>query len=121
MIHGLEVRSPVLDIDLINCVRKIPNYYKIRKGQSKYILKKAMDEALPSSIVWRKKIGFSAPLGKWILEGLVALDVRGIWGDCPTKLIHKKITAHQTRREDNRLFLWNIYLLTEFLRRHNGV
>ena len=121
MMHGLEVRSPFLDIDLINCVRKIPNYYKIRKGQSKYILKKAMDEALPSSIVWRKKIGFSAPLGKWILEGLVALDVRGIWGDCPTKLIHKKITAHQTRREDNRLFLWNIHLLTEFLRRHNGV
>ena len=39
MMHGLEVRSPFLDIDFINCVRRIPSYYKIRKGHSKYIFK----------------------------------------------------------------------------------
>ena len=117
MMHGLEVRSPFLDIDLINCVRKIPSCYKLKNGQSKYILKKAMDGPLPSNIVWRKKIGFSAPLGKWILDGLVALDIKCVWGDRAIKLIQSKITAHQSRREDNRLFLWNIHLLTEFIKR----
>ena len=115
MMHGLEVRSPFLDIDLINCVRKIPSYYKMKNGHPKYIFKKAMDNLLPSSIVWRKKVGFSAPLGQWIVEGLFNMDLKGIWGDRPIKLIQNKLRAHQASREDNRLFLWNINLLTEFL------
>jgi asparagine synthase (glutamine-hydrolysing) len=119
MMHGLEVRSPFLDIDLINCVRRIPSYYKMRKGQSKYILKKAMDGLLPPSIVWRKKKGFSAPLTKWILEGLLELKAEDIWEGKAFKLIQSKMTSHQSRREDNRLFLWNIHLLTEFLRQHH--
>ena len=118
MMHGLEVRSPFLDIDLINCVRRIPSYYKIRKGQSKYILKKAMDGLLPSSVVWREKKGFSAPLTKWILEGLLNLNGENIWGNNAVRLIHKKMAAHKSQKEDNRLFLWNIHLLTEFLRQH---
>jgi len=120
MMHGLEVRSPFLDIDLINCVRRVPSYYKIRKGHSKYILKRAMERYLPPSIVWRKKMGFSAPLGRWFLDGVISLDVGGIWGDGATKLIRKKIKAHHAQREDNRLFLWNIYVLTEFMRQQNG-
>ena len=92
----------------------------MRKGQTKYILKRAMDGLLPPSIVWREKKGFSAPLTKWILEGLLDLSGEGIWKDKAIKLIHKKMTAHQFRQEDNRLFLWNIHLLTEFLRQQNG-
>ena len=120
MMHGLEVRSPFLDIDLINCVRKIPSYYKIRKGHSKYILKKTMDGLLPTDIVWRKKMGFSAPLGQWLLEGIINIDTKSVWGKHANKVIYKKLVAHQTRKEDNRLFLWNIYLLTEFLKRHEN-
>ena len=41
MMHSLEVRSPFLDIDFIDCVRKIPNKYKLKGMRSgKYILKK---------------------------------------------------------------------------------
>ena len=120
MMHGLEVRSPFLDIDLINCVRKIPSYYKFRKGHSKYILKKAMSDHLPSSIIWRKKVGFSAPIANWLQEGLITVDTENIWGSNASRLINKKVIEHQSRQEDQRLFLWNIYLLTEFLKRHNG-
>jgi asparagine synthase (glutamine-hydrolysing) len=120
MMHGLEVRSPFLDIDLINCVRRIPSYYKLRGGHTKYILKKAMDGFLPKNIVWRKKKGFSAPLGRWILEGLISPDIKNIWGNSASKLIQNKITTHQSGRGDHRLFLWNIYLLTEFLKQNNG-
>ncbi len=120
MMHGLEVRSPFLDIDLINCVRRIPSYYKIRKGHSKYILKKAMENHLPSNLIWRKKMGFSAPLGKWFLDGLISLNTNDIWKNRANTLIQKKIKAHLSHRDDHRLFLWNIYILTEFMRRQSG-
>ncbi len=119
MMHGLEVRSPFLDIDLINCVRRIPSYYKIRKGHSKYILKKAMEGYLPSNLIWRKKMGFSAPLGKWFVDGLISLNPNGVWDNRANRLIQKKIKAHLGHREDHRLFLWNIYILTEFMKRQS--
>ena len=84
------------------------------------IIKKTIERHLPKDIIWRKKMGFTAPLGKWFLDGLVSLDAKDIWQSGATKLIHAKITEHQNQREDNRLFLWNIYMLTEFMRRQNG-
>ena len=119
MMHGLEVRSPFLDIDLINCARRIPSYYKLRKGNAKYILKKTMERYLPANVVWRKKIGFSAPLGKWFSDGLISLHAKDIWGKVGNELIQKKLKAHRALREDNRLFLWNIFILTEFIRAQN--
>ena len=47
MMNSLEVRAPFLDIDLVDFVRKIPHAYKYRNGQTKYILKKAMEPVLP--------------------------------------------------------------------------
>jgi asparagine synthase (glutamine-hydrolysing) len=47
MMHSLEVRAPFLDIDLVNFVRKIPSAFKLRHGQTKYILKKALEGVLP--------------------------------------------------------------------------
>ncbi|HEY9073520.1 MAG TPA: asparagine synthetase B family protein, partial [Desulfobaccales bacterium] len=38
MMNSLEVRSPFLDIDLVNFVRRIPSSYKFRQGQTKYLL-----------------------------------------------------------------------------------
>lgn len=115
MMHGLEVRTPFLDIDLVNCVRKIPHYYKLRNGQTKYILKKAMDGLLPSSIVWKRKIGFSAPLSKWFYGGSISSEYGHIWGKRATMLIQSKIKEHKSLKRDHRLFLWNIYALSRFI------
>ena len=41
MMHGLEVRSPFLDYDLIDCVQKFSNY-KIKNSITKYILKRTL-------------------------------------------------------------------------------
>ena len=65
-------------------------------------------------------MGFSAPLGKWFMEGIISLDTTGIWGNGASMLIQKKVNAHLKQREDQRLFLWNIFLLTEFIRRQSS-
>ena len=49
MMNSLEVRSPFLDYDLIDAIRKIPNKFKLKGNISKYILKKSFERTLPAS------------------------------------------------------------------------
>jgi asparagine synthase (glutamine-hydrolysing) len=68
MAHSLEGRFPFLDMDLFECVSKIPTEFKIsQKGETKWILKEIMKKNLPKKIIERKKMGFTVPIDK-ILE-----------------------------------------------------
>lgn len=114
MMNSLEVRVPFLDIDLVNCVRKIPASFKLRGRHTKYILKKALAQYLPKNIVWRRKIGFSAPLARWFSDGSLQFNPGRYWNDNSRKLIQEKINLHKSLQADYRLFLWNCYVLNEF-------
>lgn len=63
MAHGLEVRSPFLDQKVLELVLKMPIDLKLKGLQTKYILKKAFQDFLPSEVTQRKKHGFMLPLG----------------------------------------------------------
>jgi asparagine synthase (glutamine-hydrolysing) len=58
----LEARVPFLDHTLVEFAAKIPPALKIKRGQKKYILKKAFSSVLPPEILHRKKQGFGVPL-----------------------------------------------------------
>jgi asparagine synthase (glutamine-hydrolysing) len=73
MMHSLEVRAPFLDIELVDFVRRIPWRYKLRGGQTKYLLKKALEPLLPNDILYRSKKGFGVPIGSWLQSGAVTL------------------------------------------------
>ncbi len=66
MARGVEVRVPFLDIDLVALAATIPDKFLIRNGQTKWILKKAMEGILPRKIIYRPKTGFGVPLRQWI-------------------------------------------------------
>jgi asparagine synthase (glutamine-hydrolysing) len=66
MAHGLEVRPPLVDHELLELAARIPSQYKIRRGQTKWILKQAVREALPESIFQRRKQGFEIPIDDWL-------------------------------------------------------
>jgi len=70
MMNSLEIRVPLLDHKLIEFAAKIPHDFKLRNGQNKYILKKAMQELLPKEILTRKKMGFGVPLRYWMANEL---------------------------------------------------
>ena len=65
MAHGLEARSPFLDTALIEFVGGLPDHFKLRGLQTKYILRKTFDDLIPPAILGRPKMGFGAPLGAW--------------------------------------------------------
>jgi len=75
MAHGLEVRLPFLNHQLIEFIFSLPATFKINDGYTKWLLRKTMDKRLPSSIAWRTdKVGFEPPQKQWMKqEGLLEL------------------------------------------------
>ena len=66
MANSIEERLPLLDKNIIEFAFSIPSNLKIRNGQEKYILRKAVEDLLPPVILNRKKRGFSTPVDAWI-------------------------------------------------------
>ena len=59
MATSVEARVPFLDHKLVEFSMKIPLRLKIKNGETKYILKKAVEGLIPRNIIYRKKIGFT--------------------------------------------------------------
>ncbi len=85
MAHSLEVRVPFLDHHVVELCSRIPESLKVRGIRTKYLLKKAASELLPSDIVHKRKIGFfngsmatwtrtqlQGPAGEYLLQGELA-------------------------------------------------
>jgi len=65
MAVSLETRSPFLDHKLTELACKIPFNLKLKNNESKYILKKALENIVPKENLYRRKKGFTIPLDKW--------------------------------------------------------
>src|SRR5690606_28357886 len=73
MMHGLEVRLPFLDHQVVDFAFSLPVYYKINKGMKKRILQDAFKEILPAELYNQPKKGFEVPLLKWFKTDLMEL------------------------------------------------
>ena len=65
MAHGLEVRPPLLDHELLEMAARIPSEWKVRRGETKWIFKRAFADALPPELLGRPKRGFEIPIDAW--------------------------------------------------------
>ncbi len=66
MAASIESRVPFLDHVLVEFTAQIPAEYSIRGLAGKHILKSAVEDLLPHSIVYRKKMGFPTPWAYWL-------------------------------------------------------
>jgi asparagine synthase (glutamine-hydrolysing) len=66
MAHGLEVRPPLLDHELMELAARVPSQWKVRGGQTKWVLKEAFRDRLPAGAVDRPKHGFEVPVDAWL-------------------------------------------------------
>lgn len=103
MHHSLEVRSPFLDIEVVDFARRLPHTVKLRGRTTKWILKKALQSLLPHDIIYRKKKGFGMPVGNWLRSGALTPTEPPL---APAKkFFHQRLQAHQSGKSDERLFL----------------
>jgi len=107
MMHGLEARSPFLDIEVANFARRLPHHFKLRDGTTKYLLKKALEPVLPQDIIYRKKKGFGTPVGAWFRTGRITPKNE-------EKFCREKVLRHRAGEVDERLYLWCQMVLDEW-------
>ena len=65
MAVSLEARTPFLDYRMMELAFKIPGELKLRDGETKYILKKAVKNLIGENLAYRKKQMFTVPVGDW--------------------------------------------------------
>lgn len=66
MAHGLEVRSPFLDVGVAEGCLRLPAPLKVDAHQEKVLLRRAVGADLPAEVTDRPKQGFGAPMGLWL-------------------------------------------------------
>lgn len=72
MAHGVEVRLPYLNHELVQFIFSLPSYFKINNGFTKWVLRKTIEPHLPPAIVWRKdKTGYEPPQQEWMQQSIV--------------------------------------------------
>lgn len=72
MAHAREVRLPFLSHQLVEFAFTLPDHFLLQGGWTKYVLRQAMKDMLPSEICWRKdKVGYEPPQQQWMKTGYV--------------------------------------------------
>ena len=108
MAASIECRVPLLNHELVELGAGLPAGLRIRGGDLKHVLKRAMKEDLPAAVLTRKKRGFGAPMGAWLKKELMpvmtrllsrqAIERRGLFD---WKVVSEIIALHEARREDH--------------------
>ncbi len=123
MANSLEVRVPFLDYEFVEKIAALPTEFKLRGGESKYGLKKALEPYLPQDVLYRRKMGFSVPLKSWLRGALAQYASNAINGerlrDCgifePQRLA-TLIDEHRMHRRNHSAILWSLLMFDGFLR-----
>lgn len=114
MATGVELRVPFLDLEMVRLMNSVPISMKLKGGEQKYILKKAMEPHLPHEIIYRQKAGFALPIRSWFAEDNAMFDKyfdparirrQGIFdGDAIASLYQQQ----KSRKKDNSYALFAI-------------
>jgi asparagine synthase (glutamine-hydrolysing) len=115
MMASLEARVPMLNLDMLAHVLPMPLSLKLRRFQTKYVLRRALAEILPKDVLERPKKGFGIPVGKWLQSELreELLDTLepgriGRQGLFRPAVVQRLVEDHLASRRDNRKQLWNL-------------
>jgi asparagine synthase (glutamine-hydrolysing) len=123
MAHALEVREPLMDHPLVEWLSSLPPAFKLRNGEGKYLLKKALEPYLPPEILYRTKMGFAVPLAKWFrgplrqsMRDAVLGPVLAGTGWFDARYLRRLVDDHQSGLHDYSAPLWALMMFESFLR-----
>ena len=66
MANSLELRSPLLDVNVVEWGLSLPRKYKIKGFETKHILKDVARSLVPANLIDRPKMGFGIPRAEWL-------------------------------------------------------
>jgi asparagine synthase (glutamine-hydrolysing) len=125
MAHGLEVRSPFLDTELLEFAARLAPGLKIRGLSLKRVLKLALKDLLPAEILGRPKRGFGVPLDRWFRDDLETYTHSALGpsarvrGYLEGEAIDQMLAEHRAGARRHGNALWTLLTLELFLRRQD--
>ena len=127
MAHSLEVREPLMDHPLVEWLSSLPPDFKLRSGEGKVLLKKALEPYLPPEILYRAKMGFAVPLAQWFRGPLREPVRKAVLGPVLAETgwfnadyLRRLVEDHQSGRADYSTPLWTLLMFESFLRNVMG-
>lgn len=123
MAHGLELRSPLLDLDLTEFCARMPSHLKVRGRATKIGLREAFRDRLPKSILERPKQGFMMPVAYWMghsslnmVAGLLDAGPLVTEGWIAPGAGRRLADEHASGRADHHVRLWMLLNLDAWCR-----
>ena len=115
MAASIESRVPFLDHELVEFTARIPAQYSIEGMAGKLILKRAVEDLLPRSIVYRKKMGFPTPWEYW-LAGAQLDDIERLLLETRTaerwlfrpEAVQRLFAEHRAKFRDHGNRIWRL-------------
>ncbi|MDX6749811.1 asparagine synthase (glutamine-hydrolyzing) [Geminicoccaceae bacterium 1502E] len=123
MAASLELRVPFLDMEVVEAAFAMPSALKLRRGQTKPLLKKVAARHVPADAVYRTKQGFSIPMKNWLkaelrplLEELRSPDglAEGLF---QRATVSRLIDEHLANRANHAHILWALVVFQDWRRR----
>ena len=124
MAHGIEMRMPYLDKELVQYVNSLPAALRLKHGR-KWLLRRILDAKGGKVYAQRRKEGFGLPFGSWLRDPNMPL-VRQYLEDAscavyryvPHGRIMHLLEQHRRGRHDYGLELWSVLTLTAWVEAH---
>lgn len=122
MAVSLETRVPFLDHHVVEFAWRLPVHFRIRDGETKWILRQLLYRHVPRELIERPKMGFGIPIGGWLRGPLrdwaeALLDERRLReeGYFRPEPIRKLWKAHLGGRVDEQHRLWIVLMFQQWL------
>jgi len=124
MAHGLEVRVPFLDQQIVEYVERLNASFKVHNGARKWIHRRVCKRLLPSEVMRRPKVGFAVNVvDDWFRNSLsqqmdtILLDNCSlIYGYLNPGIVSSLLQEHKSGRRDNHKILFSLVVLEHFVR-----
>ena len=127
MAVGLEVRVPLLDHRVVELSWRLPQRFKRRRGEGKWLLRQIAYKYLPEELLRRPKMGFGVPIDEWLrgplkswAEDLLSPSALAEVGLLKPMLIAEKWAEHQAGTRNWQDFLWNVLMFEAWRRDHSS-
>ena len=124
MANSLEARSPFLDYKVIEFAASLPDQLKLQGRETKSLLKKVAARLVPSEVIYRNKMGFGVPIGKWFrgeMKGFVQevlLSQKSLQrGIIRPEILKRYVHQHLTGERDYSFQLWTFLMLELWFQR----
>lgn len=115
MAHSLEARVPFTDPELTGFMATVPSHLKMKNRRKKHLMRRAMENDLPDSILNKKKVGLEMPYSRWLKIELKDLMMRYLGpeniqrtGLFRVQAVQTLINDHLSGKRDNGRPLWGL-------------